>query len=277
MGGVDLRPIDASRFAALGERPDPGVPPMLQWARIADLVVDDRYQRPITGAGTTNVRRIAMGFRWSKFAPVVVAPVEGGRFAIIDGQHRTTAAALLGIEQVPVMVVVADATAQAEAFRSINGNVTKVSPLSLHHAAVMAGNESAVAVQKAADAAGVTILRYPKAVTHLEPGETLALDTIRTGLRDLGFDAVVSGMQCITETDNNIVGALNALALKAIFAVLAENKAWRDSGEALLKVFDGIDLDAEVQETLITRRPKGVPMWSALADRLRVKLQLALG
>ena len=78
-----------------------GAAPMLQWLKIADLVVDPVYQRPIVGNGRRNVDRIARAFSWSCFAPVVVSPIEGGRFAIIDGQHRTTAAALVGLDSVP--------------------------------------------------------------------------------------------------------------------------------------------------------------------------------
>jgi hypothetical protein len=33
----------------------PGGAPILQWIKIEDLVVDDDYQRPIYGAGHTNV------------------------------------------------------------------------------------------------------------------------------------------------------------------------------------------------------------------------------
>ena len=78
-----------------------GAAPMLQWLKIADLVVDPAYQRPIIGKGRRNVDRIARTFSWSCFAPVVVSPVEGGKFAIIDGQHRTTSAALVGSRASP--------------------------------------------------------------------------------------------------------------------------------------------------------------------------------
>jgi hypothetical protein len=50
---------------------------MLQWIKIADLVVDPTYQRPILGKGRKNVDRIARSFSWSCFAPVVVAPIQG--------------------------------------------------------------------------------------------------------------------------------------------------------------------------------------------------------
>jgi hypothetical protein len=88
---------------------------MLQWIKIADLLVDESYQRPILGKGRNNVHRIAREFSWACFAPVVVAPVEGGKFTIIDGQHRTTAAALAGFDTVPCQVVIAAQKEQAAA------------------------------------------------------------------------------------------------------------------------------------------------------------------
>src|SRR5260221_13175048 len=84
-----------------------GAAPMLQWLKITDLVVDPAYQRPIVGKGRLNVDRIARAFSWSCFTAVVVSPVERGKFAIIDCQHRTTSAAILGFESVPCQLVIA--------------------------------------------------------------------------------------------------------------------------------------------------------------------------
>jgi hypothetical protein len=80
------------------------------------------------------VKLIAENFDWSKFAPVIVAPVEAGRFAIVDGQHRTTAAVLRGQKTVPCQIVQADRAKQAEAFAAVNGNVTKTNAQQLFHA-----------------------------------------------------------------------------------------------------------------------------------------------
>lgn len=60
-----------------------------------------------------------------QFAPIIGAPIEGGQWAIVDGQHRTTAAVLRGIEKVPCQVVQADRIQQAAAFAAVNGSVTK--------------------------------------------------------------------------------------------------------------------------------------------------------
>jgi hypothetical protein len=53
-----------------------------------------------------------------------VAPVEGGQFAIVDGQHRTTAAIRRGQKEVPCQVVQADRAKQAAAYAAVDGNIT---------------------------------------------------------------------------------------------------------------------------------------------------------
>ena len=66
------------------------------------------------------------------FAPVIVAPVEGGQFAIVDGQHRTTAAMLRGQKTVPCQVVQTDRARQAAAYAAVNGNITKTTAQQLY-------------------------------------------------------------------------------------------------------------------------------------------------
>jgi hypothetical protein len=67
----------------------------------------------------------------------------GGKFAIIDGQHRTTAALLVGLETVPCQVVVAARHEQAAAFKAINGITTPISRMALHAAGLVAGEDGA--------------------------------------------------------------------------------------------------------------------------------------
>lgn len=272
-----MRPIETIGFKTPDPAPDAGAVPMMQWVKVADLVVDDAYQRPIYGAGHQNVARIAAGFRWSKFTPLICAPVQGGKFAIIDGQHRATAAALLGIDSVPAQIVIADKAEQAAAFKAINGQVTRIHRLALQHAALAAGDPEAAALQEVADAAGVTILRYPRGLDRLEPGQTMALGAIAEGLRSYGRDSVITALTCVTETDNNRPGVISAAVIKALCAVLAGNVGWREAGEALLRAFDEIDLEDELEEAKLTRRPKGVAGWEVLADRLRARLTEQLG
>ena len=115
---------------------NPGAPPMLDWIEIDKLVVDEDYQRELKKANWAAIRRIASCFRWSRFSPVFVAPVEGGKFAIIDGQHRTHAAAICGFKTVPCQIVQMSKDEQAASFAAVNGMVTKITSLQLFKAAL---------------------------------------------------------------------------------------------------------------------------------------------
>jgi ParB-like nuclease domain len=172
-----MRPITTEGF----EKPKStaaGAAPMLQWLKITDLVIDPAYQRPIIGKGRQHVDRIARAFSWSCFAPVVVSPVEGGKFAIIDGQHRTTSAALVGLESVPCQIVIAAKEEQAAAFKAINGTTTPISIMALHAAALVASEPWAVQIAHVCACAQVELLRYPVPADKQAPGQTMAVGAI---------------------------------------------------------------------------------------------------
>lgn len=276
----ELRPIDPSGYAAIEARGEVGPAPMLQWLKIAELVVDDSYQRPLaataargvgaTQAGRRNVRLIAEAFDWSKFSPVIVAPVEGGRYAIIDGQHRTTAAALRGIESVPCQVVIADRAQQAAAFKSINGAVTRMSALAIQHAAAAAGEPLAVRTYTAAQAAGVTLLRYPKDHASIRPGETMAVVAIREAVAKHGEAATTLALECVTRTRNNRPGVLGVAVIAALVALVAEDR--HGGREQLLAGLERIDLERELETARVTRREKGVAVWQLLKARISDQL-----
>ncbi len=90
---------------------------------------------------------------------VIVAPIEGGLFSIIDGQHRATAALLRGAEKVPCEIVHIERAKQAEAFAAINGNTTRVTPQSVYFARLTAKRPRSQEMDKVLSAAGVTIAR----------------------------------------------------------------------------------------------------------------------
>ncbi|ACM39154.1 MULTISPECIES: DUF6551 family protein [Rhizobium/Agrobacterium group] len=150
-----MRPIPLHADNSLSTEPGPA--PMLQWVPIADLVVDDAYQRDLDRKNWTAIRRIASNFKWSRFSPVFCAPVEGGKFAIIDGQHRVHAAALCAIDQVPCQIVPMDRAEQAEAFAAVNGAVTAITSFNIFRAELAAGNPAAVSLKAAIEAAGCKI------------------------------------------------------------------------------------------------------------------------
>lgn len=152
--------------------------PELVWLQISDLVIDEDYQRPLKRANWAQIEKIAAAFTWSHFSPVLVAPV-GERFAIIDGQHRTHAAKLVGLTEVPCMVMDLDEAGQARAFAAVNGVVTAVTAGHVFKAAFRAGEPWALAAKAAVEAAGVRLVPYNPSAALKRPGEVYCVAFIR--------------------------------------------------------------------------------------------------
>lgn len=153
--------------------------PMLQWVEIALMVIDDQYQRPINYNGLRTIKAIAANFRWSCFTPVLLAPIEGGLFCVIDGQHRVHAALLCGIKAVPAMVVPIAVNEQAKAFIQVNTARTGVSPYAMFKAGLVAGEAWAVAADQAVSAAGCHLVRFTPSVKSRKPGDILCVGLVR--------------------------------------------------------------------------------------------------
>lgn len=265
-----MRPVTAEGFVLLkGPAPDVGLKPAMKWIPLGDLVVDEAYQRPIYGAGRTNVRKIAENFKWSCFAPLIVAPIKGDKFAIIDGQHRATAACLVGIASVPCQVVDASQREQARAFQAINGMTTKMSRQAVHAAAVAAGDPVAKELEAICATANVEILRYPIAANlQTKPGQTMAVGCLLECLKIFGRETLITALQCVTETENNNPGVLVATVIRAITELLWRRKDWREAGSKLLEVFDHVDVGHEMDRIYGVPRPKGTSQAQMLSARL---------
>lgn len=275
-----MRAIEAEPFLkAFHAEPranDPGAAPMLQWIRVDQLRVDPTYQRDITAEGRRSVLSIARAFEWSKFAPVIVAPVEGGLYAVIDGQHRATAAAIRLIESVPCQVVIADRAKQASSFAAINGQVTKLSSVAIWHARVSAGDPEARVMDEVCRAAGVTVLRYPVQATIMKRGETIAPNVILNAIARHGRETVQVALSCVVQTGEGNPGALGKPVIEALCTVLGATPEWRGAGEQLLDALDDFDFRGELVEARVAHHRGGQPLNGVLAARITAYLQQRL-
>jgi hypothetical protein len=221
---TDYRAIDLTGMqpAQLASQPAP----QLMWIEIKDLVIDDRYQRPLAEGNKRAISKIAADFRWSRFSPVLVAPVEGGRYALIDGQHRAHAAALCGIEKVPAMVALVAREEQAAAFIDVNTRQIRVSPHQIYRAALLAGEPWAVRCRDAVEAAGCRLMGSNQSTAARKPGQIFAIGLIRR-MVDAGQEkAITIGLKAIRQYDAesvpNCSDALLAPWLGAVAATGAE-------------------------------------------------------
>lgn len=242
-----LTPINSVKGLApstsIGERAE------LVMLPLTSLVVDERYQRPITNKGRMIVSRIVAAFDWRKFTPLVVTEVEGGLYAIIDGQHRATAALMHpSVHLVPCMVVKTTVAEAADTFAAINGARTDVSTGQLFKSRLASGDEMALAVKAACDVAGVVLLAHRSdSLGSYKPGETLAVATIERAFRLYGRDVLITTLQCVTQTGDGNPGSLRAPLIWALCDVLAARADWRDAGSRLLDAFDLVSFEDMIE------------------------------
>ena len=195
-----FRTIDVADMQPATLAPQPA--PQMLWVEIDQLVIDDRYQRPINEGNRRAIKRIASSFRWSRFSPVIVAPIEGGRYALIDGQHRAHAAALCGVKSIPAMVALVAPEEQAQAFIEINTRQIRVSGHQVYRAALSAGEAWAVASRDAVAAAGCKLMTVNNIrKDDKKPGQVFAISLVRRMIEAGKAQAVTDGLAALMEYD----------------------------------------------------------------------------
>lgn len=240
--------------------PDPGELPVVDWVSKHLLDVDPAYQRPEDKA---RAEKIARGFSWSKFGAVVLVPREGGRYAIVDGQHRAAAALLHPlVDNLPavIMPTVKGASAEAASFIGINAERRGVNGLEMYHARLAALDEDAQTVKAVLDRAGVSVPRHPgtKAVR-----ETIAVNVVaaivgrRGAMRARQFLDILVKAECAPITANQLK-AVELLSTAAEFAGTFDD----DDLAATIKSM-GEAAETEARRFAATHC---VPQWKALGS-----------
>jgi hypothetical protein len=179
---------------------DPGPAPVLEWIGLDRLVIDERYQRPLAKGNWKSIETIAANFRWSRFGPVLIAPVEGDMFAVIDGQHRVHAAALCGIVQVPAMIVPVGIEEQSRAFAWINSQAIRVTVFHVLKAAIAAHEDWAVRAETAVAKAGCRLMTYNSTGANKQTRQVYCVGLIRKQIEAGNDWAVTLGLQSVAAT-----------------------------------------------------------------------------
>lgn len=214
------REINVSGIPASELREQPA--PMLDWLKISSLRIDDRYQRPLTVRNWKAIQHIAANFDWCAFGPILCAPVEGGLYAVIDGQHRAHAAALCGIERVPAMIVPVPPAKQALAFVQVNSGI-RVSQHQTFRAELAAGNPEALAMAKACQDAGCEALTYNPSSKTRQPRQITSIGFLRACIRNGHAAHLTTALRAIVAYDEKgRVGLYTDYILQPLVAAIAE-------------------------------------------------------
>lgn len=241
-----------------------GPAPMLQWVEIKQLVIDDDYQRPLSPHNWKNIRQIADGFRWSRFSPVLCAPVEGGLFAIIDGQHRAHAAAMCGYKSVPCQIVQMSPVEQAASFAAVNGNVTKVTTLNLLKAALAAGEPWAVECNSIAIEGGCKLMLSNASSEKKKPGQIYAAKMFRKLVENRPREAIIKALTILMQAEGyrDNAGIWDGGILESTLLAMTEVPDYldRDDFVSFLELYDiweAIDgIEAENRRRIGVGKPK---------------------
>lgn len=171
------RPIAAMNVPGVTPAVVEGGEPIFEWIDPRKLLVDERYQRNLSERSVTLIRKIVGNWSWARFKPPIVVQTDEG-LEVVDGQHTAIAAASVPtVKKIPVMLVEAETLeARAGAFLGHNADRIAVTPLQMHHAAVLAGDETHMTIRQVCDRAGV---RIPKSLPATKPGDCVSVSTIK--------------------------------------------------------------------------------------------------
>ena len=239
---MNYRSIDVSNRPIPEELPIEARPELL-WIPIARLVIDDRYQRPLLEANWEIIHKIASRFTWTRCSPVMAAPIDDHRLALIDGQHRTHAAALVGHTAVPGAINHhLDPAAQAAAFAGINGEMTRVHPIQVFKAALAAGDSWAVTCQQVVAAAGCQLMTVQASSEKRQVRQVYAVSAIRQMVEAGHGELVTRALTALSRSTfgSQFVEAWTNEALKPLIAAVIATPKVRLG--TLIPFIDHLDL-----------------------------------
>ena len=177
----------------------------LKWLPLDELYVDRTYQRDLDAA---HVQKILAKFNWRFFQAITVTNTEDG-YAVIDGQHRVTAAlAHPDIKKVPCLVVeAASVTEQAEGFIVMNKTQRRITPVEMYWAALSAGLPEYLKMEAMLDRVGVEVYGT-SGYGVLPPKTTVAVNTILKLLNRHGPEHIEAALRVIVTAWPETTGAV---------------------------------------------------------------------
>src|ERR1700733_6753304 len=213
---MSLRPIKAIPLVGLKLNEIKSSLPTFEWVDPRLLQVEAAYQRNLAQKSITLIRRIAASFDWAHLKPAVCARAGDGKLFVLDGQHTAIAAVSRGVDKIPVMIIDAgDVRRRAKAFVSHNTDRLNITPLQMFASRLAAEDPTALAAQRAAKGAGVTILRAQPANGRWNLGETMACGAVERLVIRWGEERAVRALKTLVAAKRAPVTVHEILAAAA--------------------------------------------------------------
>lgn len=197
-----------------------GPKPELKWVKLTELYIDQEYQRSAkTDRSRANIAYIQLHFSWAAFGALIVAFVPAKKqYAVLDGQHRYVAArGIEGISELPCVVIKDhDFQKQAKSFVTINTKRVNLHSLGKYHAAVAAGDETAVAIAALLDECKIEVPKAPLLKGDTGPRQLQAIGTLERMVDRYSHKQLAWVLTIIPEAYGDERGQLRSSLIKAL-------------------------------------------------------------
>jgi hypothetical protein len=243
----------------------------LMWIHKSNLKVNSKYQRQPNGG---KIALITKEFWWVGFNTLTVAR-RGGKYWVIDGQHRLEAVLRLSkIQDVPCIVFDLEHIKQeAFAFLLANAGRKPVTVIEKHNAAICSGDQTAIFIQKSIESNGLVINKHGSA-------GTIAALAMCYRLAKIDKTAFAAVLRLCTRVCNESDMNVSERMLLGLWFVVCRSE---DGGLACERLVDTIFkrggrrlLDAAIRASAFYKKG-GETVWGkAMCDELNTGLQKKL-
>jgi hypothetical protein len=221
---------------------NPGAKPELKWIALDKLYVDHNYQRNTKSkASERNLDSMKADFKWVFCGALMVCWVASQKkYAVIDGQHRLQAALWRkDIDSLPCLIISEmDVEKQAKSFVAINTKRVQLNSLAAFHAAVAAGDKSAMGIKEILDDCKIEIPRNPLG-THTGPRQMQSPGTLASLIGRYSRKHICWALNIIPEAYGEKPGMMRAQLIKALTQFAKANPILEH--DRMLKVLSGLD------------------------------------
>lgn len=259
---MTLRRITPMPFPGI-VTPDLGARPSLEWVKPTDLHVDGTYQRDLSKRSISLINKMIREFAWNRMKPPIVVHSDG-KLHVVDGQHTGIVAATLGIPEIPVFIVRAEALDErARSFVGHNTDRITVAPLDIYRALVASGDPEACQVSEVLRKAKVR-LRQINQLTAVAEGDTAAVGTVRALVHSRGPMQARRVLEILVAAKRAPITSDEIKAVTHILCVIAPKV-----DPARLARIIRIDSDAGLMAAQSHSKVAKIPVWRALIERWR--------
>lgn len=261
-----LRPIAA--VDRVGQCPNPGAAPEIVHLTLAQLVVNDDYQRGLSKSSLSRIRKMAKEWSWNSYKAVSVAATDDPNlYEVVDGQHTAMAAASNGhVHILPCLLMSAETIAEkAKGFVGINTAKVSLTKANIYKAQVAAEDPTALMVHRALQATECRVLEMPPTKGKYAVGDTMAIGTLLSIAQTRGEERLTTLLEMCKAGGCIPIGSKTLKALN--LALPLEAKALAAAKPKLVMIIKGQGA-ARLEMIANSRTMAGGRDYETLADML---------